>query len=142
MKNKAPLSLMEQLIMLLVFALSAALCLQVYVLSSQISRRCEAQAHAVTAVQNTAEVVKSCKGDVSRYSDLLGGTGDAHQWQIGYSASWDPVSLHQAAYRVLVTSGAAPVPGLGLATVSAHTDAADTLFTVTVAWQEVSHETQ
>ena len=28
MKNKAPLSLMEQLVMLLVFALSAVLCLQ------------------------------------------------------------------------------------------------------------------
>ena len=43
MKNKAPLSLMEQLIMLLVFALSVALCLQIFVFSAQISRRCDAQ---------------------------------------------------------------------------------------------------
>ena len=55
MKSKAPLSLMEQLIMLLVFALAAALCLQVFVLSAQISRRCKATDHAVTAAQNAAE---------------------------------------------------------------------------------------
>ena len=43
MKNKAPLALMEQLVMLLVFALAAALCLQIYALSGKVSRRGEAQ---------------------------------------------------------------------------------------------------
>ena len=37
MHSKAPLALMEQIIMLLVFALSAALCLQVFALSGRIS---------------------------------------------------------------------------------------------------------
>ena len=73
MRNKAPLSLMEQLCMLLVFALSAALCLQVFVLSARMSRNMEAQGQAVRAVQNTAETVKYCRADVSRYPELLGG---------------------------------------------------------------------
>ena len=46
MKNSAFLALMEQMVMTLVFALSAALCLQVFVLSEQMSLRSEAQSHA------------------------------------------------------------------------------------------------
>ncbi|MEI3306106.1 MAG: hypothetical protein V8R40_08850 [Dysosmobacter sp.] len=38
MRSKAPLALMEQLVMVLVFALAAALCVQVFVLSGQTSR--------------------------------------------------------------------------------------------------------
>ena len=41
MKSKAPLMLMEQMIMLLVFALAAALCLQAFVKSEQLSSRSE-----------------------------------------------------------------------------------------------------
>ena len=75
MKSKAPLSLMEQLIMLLVFALAAALCLQVFVLSGKVSRSSETKSHAVTAVQNAAEVTKSCRGDFESISAILGGSG-------------------------------------------------------------------
>ena len=38
MKSKAPLALMEQMVMLLVFALAAALCLQAFVQSDRLSR--------------------------------------------------------------------------------------------------------
>ena len=55
MKNKAPLALMEQFIMILVFALTATVCLQVFVFSSRMSSTGELRAHAVTAVQNAAE---------------------------------------------------------------------------------------
>lgn len=140
MKNKAPLSLMEQLIMLLVFALTAALCLQIYVFSAQISRRSEAQAHAVIAVQNTAESVKFCRGDVSRYPRVLGGAGTAQQWEIRYDENWEETSHNQAAYRVLVTPEASPLSALGRASVKAVTEAGDVLFSISVSWQEVSHE--
>lgn len=138
MKNKAPLSLMEQLIMLLVFALSAALCLQIYVLSGQISRSCEARGQAATAVQNTAESVKFCKGDITRYPQLLGGTGNAGSWQIGYDENWEAVSPEAAPYRVLIAPLDISLPTLGQATVSALTETGDELFSVTVSWQEVA----
>lgn len=138
MKNKAPLSLMEQLVMLLVFALSAALCLQIYVLSEQISHRCEAQAHAVTAVQNTAESVKFCRGNVSQYPHLLGGSGTSQQWEIGYDHNWTAVSTGQTAYRVVITPESTPLPTLGKAVITAMTEAEDILFSVTVSWQEVA----
>ena len=140
MKNKAPLSLMEQLMMLLIFALSAALCLQIYVLSGQISRRCEAQGHAVTAVQNAAESVKLCRGDVSRYPQSLGGAGTSRKWEIGYDDNWEAVPPEQAAYRILVIPEATPLPTLGKAVITAVTETEDILFSVTVSWQEAAYE--
>lgn len=139
MKNKAPLSLMEQLIMLLVFALSVALCLQIFVFSAQISRRCEAQGYAVTTVQNTAESVKLCRGDITRYPQLLGGTGNALQWEIGYDEHWEETSPTQATYRVLITPESTSLPALGRASICALTETGQELFSVTVSWQEVAY---
>lgn len=140
MKNKAPLSLMEQLIMLLVFTLSAALCLQIYVFSARISHYCEDKGYAATAVQNTAESIKLCRGDITRYPQLLGGCGDITQWQIGYDKNWKEVSLAQASYRIIVTPETASLPTLGQASVFAQTEAGNELFRVTVAWQEEEYE--
>ena len=47
MKSKAPLALMEQIIMVLVFALAAALCLRTFALSDRMSREGELRDGAV-----------------------------------------------------------------------------------------------
>lgn len=140
MKNKAPLSLMEQLCMLLVFALSAALCLQIYVFSAQLSRRLEARGQAVTLVQNAAESVKYCKGDVSQYPALLGGDGDGRRWLIGYDEGWEEVSPEQAAYLIVLDAADSGLKTLGQCEISAFTKDNDELFSLTVSWQEVAHE--
>ena len=139
MKSKAPLSLMEQLIMLVVFALAAALCLQVFVLSSRISRDSETKSHAVTAVQNAAEITKSCRGDFESISRILGGSDIADRWQLGYDENWEPTSPSQACYLVNITPAETNIPTLGSAEVSAHSENG-TLFSVTVSWQEVAYE--
>ena len=58
MRSKAPLVLMEQIVMVLVFALTAALCLRMFVLSGQLSRKYAATDRAVTEAQNAAEWLK------------------------------------------------------------------------------------
>lgn len=58
MKNKASLLLMEQLVMILVFALCAALCLQGFVAADRISRETALRDEAVVLAQNTAEALK------------------------------------------------------------------------------------
>ena len=140
MKHKAPLALMEQLIMLLVFALAAALCLQIYALSGKISRRCEAQGHAVTNVQNVAEAMKAYRGDLSRYSAFSGNADKTEPMYLGYDENWEETTLEQAAYRIVVTPQATRIPGLGQAEISARTEKDDELFCVTVCWQEVAYE--
>ena len=139
MKSKAPLSLMEQLVMLLVFALAAALCLQVFVFSAQTSRWCEARDQAVTQVQNAAETVKASNGDLRRCASLLGGTADDRTWRIGYDENWN-ISETEADYQLIITALPTEYAALGSAEVLATTEAGEELFGVTVSWQEVRGE--
>ena len=54
MRSKTPLALMEQVIMVLVFALAAALCLQVFLVSGQMSEKNRDTDNAVLLAQNAA----------------------------------------------------------------------------------------
>ena len=66
MKNKASLLLMEQLVMVLVFALAAALCLTAFVKADQISRETARRDEAVLLAQNAAQVLKATSGDLEQ----------------------------------------------------------------------------
>lgn len=59
MRNRASLQLMEQLIMILVFGVAAALCLQVFAKSAEISRKTACQDEAVLTAWNGAELYKN-----------------------------------------------------------------------------------
>lgn len=144
MKHKAPLVLMEQVIMILVFALAAALCLQVFALSDRLSRRNEVIDRAVLLCQNTAEALKATGGDLSRAREDaaadLGATRSPEGWYICYGEDWsitcDP-SL--CAYRLEVQPQPAAVSGLCRAEIR-FTDAVtgEALYSLPVAWQEVN----
>ena len=54
MRSKAPLVMIEQMIMLLVFALAAVLCLQAFTTSKEISEESICRDRAVVEVQNAA----------------------------------------------------------------------------------------
>ena len=59
MKRKASLILMEQLVMVLVFAVAAALCVQLFVGTYTISVRNGQRDEALWIAQNTAEQLKT-----------------------------------------------------------------------------------
>ena len=119
MKNKTPLPLMEQLIMVLVFALTAALCLQGFSLADRISRRQEAREKAVVLAQNLAESLKAGSGDLEVASRLL----DDFPEDPNFVIQVIPVSTDD--------------PYLGSARIVV-TYEAEAIFEITVAWQEVS----
>ena len=58
MKHRASLSLLEQVLMLLVFAVAAVVCLQAFAWSGQTSRSMERQDQALILAQNAAETLK------------------------------------------------------------------------------------
>ena len=71
-RSKAPLSLMEQLIMILVFAFAAAVCLQAFVYSDRLSKDGTVRE---TAAMRATEVIETCKayhGDMKKAADALG----------------------------------------------------------------------
>lgn len=63
MKNKSSLMLIEQIIMGLVFAIAAAICLKVFAYSDALSRSGELRDQAIRQAQTCAEVLKNTRGD-------------------------------------------------------------------------------
>ena len=96
MKNKSSLLLMEQLVMVLVFALAAALCLTAFVKADQISRETVRRDEAVLLAQNAAQVLKATSGDVARAT----ATADASDYRLEIERIDTHDLLGQAEIRV------------------------------------------
>lgn len=113
MKSKAPLAMMEQIVMLLVFALAAALCLQAFVKSDQMSKRSEARDRAAVLCQNVAETMRSNGGSASEAawaaSEKLGYHCDKGSIYQEFDENWNPVEF--GVYRLDATGIPADVPG-------------------------------
>ena len=116
MKTRAVLPLMEILVMVLVFSLAAAGCLQIFARSVGISEETARLDEAVALARNAAEILKSRAPDEeSRLAALEIPEG---------------MQLH---YAYLESN----LPNLGKARVWV-TWAEETLFSLTVSWQEVA----
>lgn len=144
MKNsKAPLVMMEQMVMLLVFALAAALCLQAFVKSDAISNRSQARDRAVTLVQSAAETIRYYGGDMgnalAQAAEALGGEYSQGLLWVDYGEDWTSLpSGSDSVYRLTAQGVPAETPGLWKALVQVtEGDEEEVLFKIEVAWQEV-----
>ncbi len=143
MRSKTPLALMEQAIMVLVFALAAALCLRVFVWSNETSKSVEARDCAAVEVQSAAEVIKNegrsglpTAQVLAAAAGKLGAVNGASGFELPFDSDWEPLSGGDAAYILTASAADSAVPGLGKALVSAiDTKTGDTIFELTVAWQ-------
>lgn len=115
MRNRTSLVLMEVLLMLLVFSLAAAVCVQAFVRSDRIAARTQLQTRAAYLCQNAAEVLKA-RGD----PELA-----ARAEEEGLRLEVQPLPSHQ--------------PGLAMAQIRAlEAQTGEELFSLTVGWQEVA----
>ena len=140
MRSKAPLAMMEQMVMILVFALAAALCLQAFVKSDQMSRESENRDRAVAIAQNAAEAIRHTGGDFERAAALLGTDHfDVDSLCIGYDKDWEMTQeLVHSHYRMDIHRFPSDVDGLGKARIWILDKTEDKeLLSVDVAWQEV-----
>lgn len=139
MRSKAPLVLMEQLVMVLVFALATALCVRAFAVSGNISRGGAARDQAVILAQSAAETYKSCGGDAVRVSSILGGEVTQDGWYALYDGEFSPVnSSNTAVYQLEVLPQEGRTVGLGKACVNVRSvKGNELLIGFTVAWQEV-----
>ncbi|MBR2852661.1 MAG: hypothetical protein IKB91_09805 [Anaerotignum sp.] len=120
MRSKTPLVLMEQLVMVLVFAMAAAICLQVFSLSDRLSKENEARAEAALLAQNTAEELKSSYGEA-----LL-------DWEEADGIYY----MEEEGYRVQVQTAETEISGLQKVRLQVLQEE-EVLFEIPVAWQEV-----
>lgn len=142
MKTKSLLPLMEQLIMLLVFALASALCLQGFALAGRISRRQESRTRAALEVQNAAELLKGSSGDYNFTAKELGGICQGQVVSMSYNAAWESTA-HDSKYVLRIMPLETATPLLGSAHIGLyetddvdHISADSLLFELTIAWQE------
>jgi len=124
-KNKASLNMIELAVMLLVFALCAALCLRGFVWADSRSEENALRDEALVCARNAAEAVKYCRGDLDGVEELLGGAIENGCWVYeteGYTVKVQPV-MDTLEY-------------LGSAAVTADYGS-DKGFILNVCWQEV-----
>lgn len=140
MRSKAPLALMEQAVMVLVFALAAALCLRVFVWSDQASRDNEARDRALLLAQSAAEIMKQAGGDMPRAQEAvveqLGGQLSQGLYFSFYDGDWQPVEQDGAVYCLETQGEPTDVPGLWRADVRVSRESDGLLLVrLPVAWQ-------
>lgn len=124
MKSRSPLIMLEQLLMLLVFALAAALCLQAFVLADSQSKTTSRRDSAIIEVQRTAETIKYCGGDMEKAAGILG-------------ADWeeDALSLDCGDCSIYARNEDSGTKLLGSARVWAEDEKGQELLAISVAWQ-------
>lgn len=139
MRSKTPLVLMEQLAMVLVFALAAALCLQAFAFADRMSARNEAVDRAVVECQRMAETLKG-SGSSMGAVPLLGGAMAEKILSIRhyYDADWNMVEQDEVwTYQLTVSGQTPPAAGLNKALVRAADREDGELFSLNVVWQGV-----
>lgn len=140
MKSKTHLALMEQLVMILVFALAAVVCLRVFVYSHQLSLKNEIRDGAVLAAQNAAEIMKAAGGDLAHAQQAgagyMGGSIEAGVWIVEFGDDW--TVLEGGRYRMEVLEGKARQEGLCIAHIRVldRESQNELLFELTTAWQK------
>lgn len=128
MRSKAPLALMEQVIMLLVLTVAAVVCLQAFVWSDRTSRQCQAQDQALIHAQNAAELLK-LNGDPAAAALQLGGSADGGVWVV-------PCDGGQTLYIIPHDSGVDRLQTAAVEVYSGET----LLASLETAWQEVDRD--
>ena len=130
MKNKSLLTVIELTVMILFFALAAAVCVRGFVWADQRSMRNASRDYAVLQAECTAELIKSSRGDLSKQEDFL---PTADGWKRSFTQTGTPCVLY-----VTLTQ---PQPLLGGADIWVTDGSGQVLAELSVYWQEVSsHE--
>lgn len=129
-KSKTTLTLMEQLIMIAVFAVAVAVCLRVFAFANSRSEQNLINDVAVNESRNAAEVIKSTGGDFKRASEILSAVPTENGLEKDLSGEYG--SLLLAAERLQFAA-----EGLGNASVTvSDPETGRQVFSITVCWQE------
>ena len=87
MRDKTTLSLMELTLMLLLFAMTAAICLRAFALSDRLSRQAEQRDRAVLWAETMAETWKAAGGDLEHPTPYYA-AADEGGWTVCLDENW------------------------------------------------------
>ncbi len=156
MRNRTLLSLIEMLIMVMVFTVTAAICLRAFVYADRTSRVSEEAAEAAVRAQSAAELMQHFAGDTARAAAVYGGTCSADGvWTAAFDEDWKLLEgdgagtaggSTAAAYYMETKAENGPAAGgssafLGEGSVIVRNAAGDELFGIPVCWQQDGTDT-
>ena len=72
-RSRSTLFLIEQLIVVAVFAIFAVVCISILTAAFSYAGDTKATAHALIAAESSAEVFKATGGDINAVADIIGG---------------------------------------------------------------------
>ena len=129
MKNRSLLAIIELTVMILFFALAAAVCVDCFVRADQRSAHNAARDEAMLQAECTAELLKSLRGDLSAQPQY---TADGNGWQSTF--------LCGKTLCCMTVTLSEPQPLLGSAEILVTDSSGSQLATLQVCWQEVAYE--
>ncbi|MBQ3029273.1 MAG: hypothetical protein IJD26_09335 [Lachnospiraceae bacterium] len=139
-KSKSTLALMEQAVMILVFAVAATLCVQAFVRADAYSKELERRDRAVNLCQTVAETVKAKKGDLKATAAQSEATVSGGMMFLYYNKEWEPVTEQDAVYVLcLEETGRNGYVTAAQVRVTMK-KSGEEVFALPVRWQEVDYE--
>ncbi|MBO5999643.1 MAG: hypothetical protein J6P87_08130 [Lachnospiraceae bacterium] len=141
MKNRTLLSLIEMLIMVLVFSVSAAICLKAFVFADRTSRSTENLAEAAVKAQSAAELMQRFHGSAGEAAAEFGGEvslerAGAGRWAAGFDENWKKTASAAGAAYILEAEETGGTDFLGEGTVSVRNAVDELIFEIPVSWQK------
>ena len=101
-RSKSTLFLIEQLIVIAVFAICAVACISILTAAYFNANDSKSTSHATLRAESAAEVFKANSGDISAVSAILGGTRGERSGYPGvsvyYDNEWQPSNEENASY--------------------------------------------
>ena len=101
--SKSTLFLMEQIIVITVFALCAAICIRILVESYLMTTNAVDTKNALLAAESAAESHKAFSGDIERIAAVLGGSAEDGRLYVYFDSSWQPGSDIDASFVLRLT---------------------------------------
>ena len=143
-RSRSALFLMEQLIVVAIFAVCAAACVKILTESFLIAQDTRDLSNAIHAAESGAESYKAVSGDIGKAAEILGGSSDAVDGAtaaiVYYDGDWLVCGEEDAAYilRVVGDDPNAGQRSLLTGEVSVEKTTGETIYAITVAARKVS----
>jgi len=101
-RSKSTLFLIEQLIVVAVFAVCSAACVKILATAYFSAKESTEISNAILIAESAAESYKAVSGDVAEVARLLGGTSDSSESSVAatvyYDKQWQVCGLDEASY--------------------------------------------
>jgi len=141
MKSKSSLVLIEQLLMLLVFAICAAVCLSVFNYANQVSAQNQMKIQAIQHTQNIAERIQGFDQDILNDKEKLAKELNAYATtdtvMLYYDYAWQTVDKPAAVYTLQIKEMLGSKDNLGqISMTMLHIAEDKIIFEIPIAWQK------